>query len=118
MSKRDVRLFLNDILEAIRKVERYTAGLSFEAFEGNDMVIDSVTRNLEVIGEATKQIPEELRSRYQDVDWKRVAGFRDIAIHAYFDVDIGIVWTIATQRLADLKQVVNQMLQDLEQGKF
>ena len=64
MSKRDVRLFLSDILEAITKVERYTAGLSFEEFQANDMVIDAVTRNLEVIGEAVKRIPHELRVKY------------------------------------------------------
>lgn len=114
MSKRDVRLFLNDMLEAINKVERYTAGLSFEGFASNEMVIDALTRNLEVIGEAAKHIPENLRAKYSTIDWKKVTGFRDIAIHAYFDVDLGIVWTIATQQLLDLKQLVIQMLQDLQ----
>jgi uncharacterized protein with HEPN domain len=73
-----------------------------------------VTRNLEVIGEAAKQIPVELRAKYSAIDWKRVSGFRDIAIHAYFEVDVQIVWTIATQQLADLKRVIAQMLKELE----
>lgn len=116
MSKRDVRLFLNDILDAIDKIERYTAGLSFKAFAQNDLVVDAVVRNLEVIGEAAKNISPEMRAKYSAVDWKKVAGFRDVAIHAYFDVDLTIVWTIATERLADLKALIAQVLKDLEGG--
>lgn len=112
MSKRDVQLFLNDMLEAIEKIERYTAGLSFAQFENNDLVIDAVVRNLEVIGEAAKYIPPHLRDRYDAVDWARVVGFRNIVIRAYFDVDVEIVWTIATQRLNELKAMLRQMIQD------
>lgn len=78
------------------------------------MVIDAVTRNLEIIGEAVKRIPQDLKDKYTAIDWRRVAGFRDIAIHAYFAVDVQIVWTIATERLGDLKRVVAQILRDLE----
>lgn len=116
MSKRDIRVLLNDILEAIAKVERYTQGLSFEEFSKNDMVIDAVTRNLEIIGEVVKRVPQELRDKYKTIDWRRVAGFRGIAIHDYFAVDVEIVWTIATERLDELKQVVTQMLRDLGGG--
>jgi uncharacterized protein with HEPN domain len=80
------------------------------------MVVDAVTRNLEVIGEAAKRVPGELRSRYEAIDWRRVADFRDIAIHAYFAVDVEMVWTIATERLGELKVVVQQMLQDIQGG--
>jgi uncharacterized protein with HEPN domain len=114
MSKRDVRLFLTDILEAIGKVERYTAGLTFEQFEQNDMVIDAVARNLEIIGEASKNIPPKMRAKYSAIDWKRVVGFRNLAIHSYFAVDLDIVWTIAPQRLDELQAVVRQMLDDVE----
>jgi uncharacterized protein with HEPN domain len=82
----------------------------------NDLVVDAVIRNLEVIGEAAKYIPPELRDRYDAVDWTRVVGFRNIVIHAYFDVDVEIVWTIATQRLSELRTVLQRMVQDQNAG--
>ena len=69
-------------------------------------------RNLEIIGEAAKHIPDNLREQYQAIEWSRVVGFRNIVIHEYFDVDIEIVWTIASQRLPDLKAVLQQMLSE------
>jgi uncharacterized protein with HEPN domain len=116
MSRRDVRLFLADMLQAIEKVERYTTGLKFDQFERNDMVIDAVVRNLEIIGEAARQIPPDLRDQYPQIDWMRVVGFRNIVIHAYFAVDLEIAWTIATQRLSQLKTVLQQMLRDIGTG--
>jgi len=112
MSKREVRLFLSEMLESVEKIERYTAGLSFEDFERQEMVVDAVVRNLEIIGEAAKHIPDNLREQYQTLEWSRVVGFRNIVIHEYFDVDLEIVWTIATQRLPDLKVVLQQMLSE------
>jgi uncharacterized protein with HEPN domain len=112
MSKRDPSMFLIDMLESIEKVERYTAGLTFDAFEGNDMVLDAVVRNLEIIGEAAGRIPAAMREQYTQIEWSRVVGFRNIVIHAYFAVDVEIVWTIATQRLAELKAVLREMIQD------
>ncbi len=114
MSKRDPRLFMTDVLDAIEKIERYTAGLTFDQFEANEMVLDAVVRNLEIIGEATRYIPATLRERYTQIEWSRVVGFRNIVIHAYFAVDVEIVWTIATQRLSDLKAVLTEMLQDYD----
>ena len=113
MSERDVRLFLLDILEAIGKVQSYITGLDQDGFVSNDMVIDAVVRNLEVIGEAAKRIPQHLRDVYSDIEWHRVVGFRNIAIHTYFDVDTDIVWVIASQQLAPLRQLVERMLADL-----
>jgi uncharacterized protein with HEPN domain len=112
MSKRDPRLFLTDMLEAIEKIDRYTDGLSFVQFEANDMVSDAVVRNLEIIGEAARYIPPTLRRRYTQIEWTRVVGFRNIVIHAYFAVDLEIVWTIATQRLPQPKAALEEMPQD------
>lgn len=116
MSRRDVRLFLRDMLEAITKIERYTFGLDFGSFEANDMAVDAVVRNLEIIGEAARHIPEDLRRQYAEVSWQRVVGFRNIVIHEYFDVDPEIVWMIATKQLPTLRQVLEAMLSDLERS--
>ena len=114
MSKRDPRLFMTDVLDAIEKIERYTSGLTFDQFEANEMVSDAVVRNLEIVGEATRYIPATLRERYTQIEWSRVVGFRNIVIHAYFAVDVEIVWTIATQRLSELRTVLTEMLEDYD----
>lgn len=80
------------------------------------MAVDAVVRNLEVIGEAARYIPENLRNKYTGVDWRRVVGFRNIVIHKYFDVDLEIAWVIATKQLQDLKKILQTMLKDLERG--
>jgi len=114
MSKRDLRLFLMEILEAIEKIERYIDSLSFEDFVKNEMVVDAVIRNLEIVGEAARNIPEEVRSKYSDIPWKRVVGFRNIVIHGYFDVDLEIVWVIVKERLPELKPQIKRMLMEFE----
>ena len=113
MSKRELRLFLLDMPEAIRKIREYTSGLNFEEFDERSMVVDAVVRNLEIIGEAAKYIPEEIRARYSEINWSQVVGFRNIVIHKYFDVDTEIVWTIARERLGDLEKVLVKMFKDL-----
>jgi uncharacterized protein with HEPN domain len=113
MSKRDLRLFLNDILEAVEKVERYTKDFSFNDFAENEMVIDAVIRNLEIIGEASRNIPKDICSKYPEIPWKRVIGLRDIVIHGYFTVDLQIIWTIVKERLPGLKSQIMRMLEEL-----
>ena len=77
---RDYKVFLEDVLEAVSKIRRYTAGLSKEVFSGDEKTLDAVVRNLEVIGEAIKKVPPEVRSKYPSVDWQRIAGLRVLAI--------------------------------------
>ena len=103
MSKRDTRLFLTDMEDAVAKIEGWVREVSYENFAANQMLQDAVVRNLEILGEAAKNIPEEMRCRYPDIPWKRVAGFRDIAIHDYFGVDLEIVWKIITEGIATIK---------------
>lgn len=114
MSKRDVRLFLKDILSSIGKTQRFVSGKTFEDFQYDDLLIDGVTRNLEVIGEAAKQIPSVFRSQHKEINWTQVVGFRNIAIHEYFEVDIEIVWTIATKQIDPLKKSIERMLKEME----
>jgi len=91
MAKKEDKLYLNDIWEAILKIEKYTKGLSYEEFLNNMMVIDAVVRNLEIIGEATKNLSKEIKSQYPEIPWKEMAGMRDKLIHEYFGIDLDIV---------------------------
>jgi len=107
---RSCKILVEEIAEAIDKVERYTHGLTFEVFKDNDMAIDAVLRNLEVIGEASKSIPPEVREGYPDIPWKRMIGLRNIVIHEYFGIDVSIIWEIVTRNLPQTKPLITQML--------
>ena len=113
MSKRDLRLFASDMLESIEKIQKWTKGLTYEKFSQDTLIQDAVVRNLEIIGEAAKNIPDDLRLKYPAVPWKRVAGFRNIAIHDYFGVDLETVWKIVTQGTAEIKPHIQTMLKAL-----
>jgi len=111
---RDSRVYLDDILAAAAKVQRYIAGVDRETFLRDEKTVDAVVRNLEVIGEATKQLPAELRGKAPEVEWQKVAGLRDVLIHAYFGVDVSIVWEIATAKLPALERAVRRLLGELD----
>ncbi|WP_143763377.1 HepT-like ribonuclease domain-containing protein [Methanothrix harundinacea] len=97
--KRDHLDYLQDILSMIEKVEEFTEDLSLEEFEESEMVYFAVIRALEVMGEAAKQVPTEVKRRYPEVPWSRMAGMRDKMIHGYFGVDLHIVWETATRSI-------------------
>jgi len=109
---RDYKVFLEDILEAIKKIRSYTADLSLESFSQDEKSMDAVVRNLEVIGEAIKNVPEDVRVKYPDVEWKRIAGLRDILIHEYFGIDVVIIWDIIRNKLPFLETQVKQILNE------
>lgn len=109
MNKRNYKLYLKDILDAIAKIEDYTKDLSFEEFSKNNLVVDAVVRNFEIIGEASKNIPEELKSKYPDIPWKEMAGMRDKMIHEYFGIDLEIVWKTAKIRLPQLEPLLKDI---------
>ncbi|AGK60039.1 hypothetical protein Asulf_00003 [Archaeoglobus sulfaticallidus PM70-1] len=118
MSKRTPELFVQDMLEAIEKIERYTSSIEdLEDFMREDMVVDAVLRNLEIIGEAAKNIPEDLRSKYGEIPWKRVVGLRNVVIHGYFAVDLEVVWVIVKRQLPELKEVLLKMMEELERSE-
>ena len=113
MSKRDWKLFVEDILESINLIERYVANMDFEDFKNDRKTIDAVVRNFEIIGEASRNIPDDVRNKYKDVDWRGIVGLRNRIAHEYFGVSVAIVWRIIEQELARLKE---QMKQILEKG--
>jgi uncharacterized protein with HEPN domain len=117
MKTRNHRLFVEDILEATEKIKRYTKGLTYEAFEKNDMSVDAVIRNLEIIGEAARNIPEDIREKFPGIPWTRMIGLRNIAVHEYFGVDLGIIWEIITKNLPETKPKIEAMLKNLNEGE-
>lgn len=106
----DHKVYLNDILTAISKIERYVADLSFQEFTQDEMRVDAVIRNLEVIGEAAKHVPEEVRREYPFVEWRKISGPRDIPIHEYFGVDLDILWDIVKNKIPILKRGTKEPL--------
>jgi uncharacterized protein with HEPN domain len=111
---RDPRLFLEDIRESCAKIARYTEGVNFAQFVASPMAYDAVLRNLTIIGEAVKAMPEEIIRRYPSIDWRRIAGLRDILVHAYFGVDDVTIWDIVENKVPELREAVGRVLDDLD----
>ena len=103
MSRRATPLLVEDIWEAIEKIQRYVAGLDHDAFIKDDKTIDSVVRNLEIIGEAANRLPEDFRAQHTEIEWRRIIGLRNRIVHDYFDIDVEIVWEIIQKDLPNLK---------------
>jgi len=110
MPKRDVITFLEDILICCQKIEKYTKGKDYAEFTKEEIIIDAVVRNLEIIGEATKKIPVSLRKKYNQIEWKKIAGLRDILIHDYFGINYKILWDIVKNKIPLLKEQINEII--------
>ena len=109
---REYRSYLRDIKISIEKIEKYTVDLSFEQFIEDELIQDGVVRNLEIIGEAVKNIPEDIKDSEPEIDWKKIAGLRDILIHAYFGIDVDIVWDIVKNKVPKLKKKVLELIEE------
>lgn len=110
---RDPRIYLKDILEAVRRIGSYTENMDFVAFAKNTMAIDAVIRNLEVIGEAAGRIPEEIRGGSPEIEWRKIVALRNVLAHEYFGVHTKIVWDVIVDKLAPLERACQAILKSL-----
>lgn len=99
-------LYLNDISEAAENIRSYVGDMTFENFKNDRMRIDAVVRNFEVIGEAVKNLSDDLKTQFPATDWKAVAGFRDTLIHGYFGIDLEILWDIIVHKIPVLQKEI------------
>jgi uncharacterized protein with HEPN domain len=106
---RDPGLYIADIIDAITAIAKYIQGYSYEQFKVDRKTIDAVVRNLEVIGEAVKKLPDDLKNKEPEIEWRKIAGLRDILIHEYFGVDTEIIWDVIKNKLESLKRVVDSL---------
>jgi uncharacterized protein with HEPN domain len=109
MSRRSAPLLIEDIRESIEKIERFVSGLDRDAFIKDDKTVDSVVRNLEIIGEAANRIPENIRSKYSGIEWRKIIGLRNRIVHDYFSIDVEIVWEIVQKDLPVFKSKLSQI---------
>lgn len=115
--KRDYRDYLQDILTAIEETDEFTRGISSDAFTQDRKTINAVVRSLEVLGEAAKRVPDDLRVKAPDVPWKYMAEMRDKLIHEYFGVDLSIVWTVIKDELPPLRPKIKRLMTAIEKSR-
>lgn len=111
--KKDPKIFLQHILDSIAEIEKNINNISEEKFSRSTQIQDAIIRRLEIIGEAAKNIPENIRQKYNFIPWKKIAGSRDVLIHQYFEVDLEAVWDSATKDLPKLKQDIKTILEKI-----
>lgn len=114
MPPRTWRHRIEDILEGIARIEKYTVGMDQRAFRLNDMVVDAVIRNLEIIGEAARHVPPEVLTRYPDLPWAEMRGMRNLLMHEYFGVDVATIWDTVRFDLPPLAEQLTTILKEME----
>ncbi len=103
-------IYLRHIVDSINSIEKYLQGVTEKQFYASEEKQDSVSRRIEIIGEATKNIADDFKKQHPDIPWKEMSAMRNILIHEYDDVDSSITWDTATQHLPPLKKQVQKML--------
>lgn len=111
---RDGSLYLRDILAAIESIEAFVEDMDFNSFRDDDKTTSAVIRKFEIIGEASKNVPDRIKEQYPSIPWKDMAGMRDRLIHFYFGIDYKLVWETIKKRMPTIKPLISQILKDLE----
>lgn len=111
--KKEPKIFLEHILDSINEIERNIDGMSEVKFSELTTIQDAIVRRLEIIGEATKNLPLSFRKKYSKIPWKKMAGMRDVLIHGYFGVDMELVWKIVQKDIPKLKKEISKLLEKL-----
>lgn len=111
--RRNFKLFIQDILDSINEIEEFIGDMDFNEFHNDKKTRSAVVLKIEIIGEATKNIPKEIRTRYKEIPWKDIAGMRDKISHFYFGIDYKIVWEVVKKRLPEIKPLIEEILKDL-----
>ena len=114
---KDYKIYLKHIFDSIILIEKYTENILFEEFEKDRKTIDAVIRNFEIIGEASKNISDEIKKNYPHIPWKSMKGLGNILIHEYFGVDISAVWENIKHELPNLKKQIKSILEDNKKMK-
>jgi|SRR5712692_87269 len=108
---RDWTFYLEDILESGLKIQQFTSGLTLEQFRENAMAFDAVVRNLEIIGEAAKRLPEPVKAMMPDIEWSKAAAFRDVIAHHYFGLNVNIVWDVVQNKVPAICKAAKSVLE-------
>ena len=109
--RRDPRLYIDDILDAISNIREYTTGQNYEIFQQDRKTQDAVVRNLEIIGEAAGRLPDFLLAAAPKIEWRKIVGLRNILAHAYFSVSIPVVWDVVQNKLGQLENACRELLE-------
>lgn len=110
---KDAKVFIEHILECVELIENYTINKREDEFLSSVQLQDSVIRRIEIIGEATKNIPGQIKEKYQEIPWKRIAGMRDMLIHEYFGIDLKLTWEVVKRDIPDFKKEILKIRKDL-----
>lgn len=116
MKKRNIKLYIKDIIYYMERAEKYLENLDFEAFSKDNKTCDAVIRCIEVIGEATKNVPDDIRLKYPSIPWRDMAGMRDKLIHGYFIVDAEAVWLVVKEDIPKIKPLIVKVLEELPES--